>query len=249
MEEEDFEGDNLAKLVVTRIGDHSTDLTVNYLVSGTAKKTDYRPLSGSVLIPAGDITADIQIQAVEDNEIEGDEHVIVHISDSTLYNSHPKNVAAVLIQDSLPVVTLTLNGADETAEGGSATTATLTRNDRGGDEIVVNLSITGTANNQSDYVSIANQVRMPKGSRTVNIELQAIDDTVNETQEDIVLKVLPGEGYSGGAEMQTRVVIPENDEKNLPEVEFTLTSSEELESVGYATVSYTHLTLPTIYSV
>ena len=32
------------------------------------------------------------------------------------------------------------------------------------------------------------------------------------------------------------MVIPENDEKNLPEVEFTLTSSEELESVGYAMV-------------
>ena len=59
------------------------------------------------------------------------------------------------------MVTLTLNGADETAEGGSATSVTLTRNDRGGDEIEVNLSITGTANNQSDYVSIANRVRMP----------------------------------------------------------------------------------------
>ena len=153
MEEEDFEGDNLANLVVTRTGDYSSDLTVNYLVSGTAKKTDYRPLSGSVLIPAGEITAEIVIQAVEDNDVEGDEHVVVHISDSTLYNSHPKNVASVLIQDTLPVVTMTLDGADETAEGGSATSVTLTRNDRGGDEIEVNLSITGTANNQSDYVN------------------------------------------------------------------------------------------------
>ena len=51
MEEEDFDGDNLANLVVTRTGDYSEDLTVNYLVSGTAKKTDYLPLSGSVLIP------------------------------------------------------------------------------------------------------------------------------------------------------------------------------------------------------
>ena len=71
MEEEDFEGDNLANLVVTRTGDYSSDLTVNYLVSGTAKKTDYRPLSGSVLIPAGEITAEIVIQAVEDNDVEG----------------------------------------------------------------------------------------------------------------------------------------------------------------------------------
>ena len=86
MEEEDFEGDNLANLVVTRTGDYSSDLTVNYLVSGTQRNR----LSSAkwLCTDSAAITAEIVIQAVEDNDVE-DEHVVVHISDSTLYNSHP----------------------------------------------------------------------------------------------------------------------------------------------------------------
>ena len=129
--------------------------------------------------------------------------MVVHISDSTLYNSHPKNSASILIQDSLPVVELALNGDPEAPEGGGATRMTLSRTDAGA-EIEVNLSISGTANNQSDYVSIANRVRMPRGTRTVNIEVQAIDDPVREVAEDVVLKVLPGEGYTIGAQLQAR---------------------------------------------
>ena len=193
-------------MLVYRSGDHSEDLTVNYLVSGSASKgLDYEPLSGSVVIPAGDISAGIRITANEDSEAEGDEYVVVHISDSTLYNSHPKNVASVLIQDSMPIVTLELNGGSEAPEGGGATTMTLRRSNDD-EEIEVNLSISGTANNQSDYVSIANRVRMPRGRSSVNIEVQAIDDPVNETVEDVVLKVLPGEGYSVGAQMHARAI-------------------------------------------
>ena len=58
MEEEENDGDNRARLLVSRTGDHSGDLTVNYLVSGSANKgLDYEPLSGSVVIRAGDISA------------------------------------------------------------------------------------------------------------------------------------------------------------------------------------------------
>ena len=105
MEEEENDGDKRARLLGSRTGDHSGDLTVNYLVSGSASKgLDYEPLSGSVVIPAGAISAGIRVTAEEDSEAEGDEYVVVHISDSTLYNSHPKNSASILIQDSMPIV-------------------------------------------------------------------------------------------------------------------------------------------------
>ena len=123
-------------------------------MSGSGKKClDYGPLGGSVVIPAGDISAGIRVIAEEDSEAEWDEYVVVHISDSTLYNSHPKNSASILIQDSMPIVELALNGDPEAPEGGGATRMTLSRNDASA-EIEVNLSISGTANNQSDYVSI-----------------------------------------------------------------------------------------------
>jgi hypothetical protein len=199
---------------------------------------------------------EVEFTLTSSEELESDGYAMVHvsviqhyihISDSTLYNSNPKNFSVILIQDSLPVIGLDLSGGAEAAEGGGSVTMTLTRNDRGGDEINVNLSISGTANNQSDYVSIANQVRMPAGSRSVNIEVQAIDDTVRETQEDIVIKVLPGDGYSVGSQIQARAIIPENDEKNLPEVEFTLTSSGKFFSSFSGIIALACICDPTLY--
>ncbi|SVC01874.1 uncharacterized protein METZ01_LOCUS254728, partial [marine metagenome] len=80
MEEEENAGDNRARLLVSRTGDHYGELTVNYLVSGSASKgLDYEPLSGSVVIRAGDISAVIRVTAEEDSEAEGDEYVGGHI--------------------------------------------------------------------------------------------------------------------------------------------------------------------------
>ena len=50
------------QFLVTRIGTTTSDLTVNYTVSGTAVAgTDYTALSGSVVIPAGQTTATITV--------------------------------------------------------------------------------------------------------------------------------------------------------------------------------------------
>lgn len=56
-------GTRKAKFMVTRTsGDLSTPLTVSYTVSGTAQSgTDYRTLSGNVIIPAGAVSAKIKV--------------------------------------------------------------------------------------------------------------------------------------------------------------------------------------------
>ena len=91
MEDGEDNGDDRARLLVSRTGDYSEDLMVNYLVSGSASKgLDYEPLSGSVLIPAGDISAGIRVTAVEDSEAEGDEYVIVQFQTAPYTTVIPK---------------------------------------------------------------------------------------------------------------------------------------------------------------
>ncbi|MCY2990951.1 MAG: hypothetical protein NTY19_24210 [Planctomycetota bacterium] len=50
-------------------------VTVNYVVdtSSTADAQDYQPLSGSVIIPGGEVGADIVVTAIDDALVEGDE--------------------------------------------------------------------------------------------------------------------------------------------------------------------------------
>jgi hypothetical protein len=54
-------------LTVTRTGDTSADLTVAYTVKGSAKAgVNYKPLTGTALIPAGSSTAKIKVKPLND---------------------------------------------------------------------------------------------------------------------------------------------------------------------------------------
>lgn len=66
-------------LIVTRTGDASADLTVNYQVKGTAAKTQYEPLSGTVVIPAGKTSAKIKVKAIDDHIAEGNTAVAIKL--------------------------------------------------------------------------------------------------------------------------------------------------------------------------
>ena len=59
------EGIGAGKVVVTRAGDMSTALTVRYKVGGTALSgTDYKPVTGTVTIPAGSAQAKVKIKPI-----------------------------------------------------------------------------------------------------------------------------------------------------------------------------------------
>jgi len=60
---------------------NTSDTEVNFTVSGTATEgTDYNSINTSVTIPAGDTSATITIQPIDDDVVEGDETVIVTLT-------------------------------------------------------------------------------------------------------------------------------------------------------------------------
>jgi len=89
------------KFTLTRMGDKTTSITVNYLLTGTADNgTDYVELSGSVEIPAGESTADVLINATHDALYDPDETVILTIDEGNGYIiDTPNDTATVTIYD------------------------------------------------------------------------------------------------------------------------------------------------------
>lgn len=122
------EGGTQGQLMFTRTGNPERALTVNYVVSGTAQPgTDYTLLSGSVTIPVGSVDASVNINAINDGEVEGNETVIVNITDSVFYNIGTPGAATVTIQDAqMPTVTVT-HGVQTAAEGGASGTFIVSR--------------------------------------------------------------------------------------------------------------------------
>ena len=60
------------KVIVTRTGDVSSDLTISYSAKGSAQAgVNYKRLTGSVVIPAGSASAAIKLKPVNDGVADG----------------------------------------------------------------------------------------------------------------------------------------------------------------------------------
>ncbi|HET7625061.1 MAG TPA: FAD-dependent oxidoreductase, partial [Verrucomicrobiae bacterium] len=85
---------------VVRSGDTTAPLTVNYILSGTASNgVDYLPLDGSVVIPAGAVSAKITVTPIANNIVEGDRTITVTLAESTNYNFGTFSNATITIHE------------------------------------------------------------------------------------------------------------------------------------------------------
>ena len=98
------------RFTVKRDGDLSPDLIVYYNVSGTAiNGMDYVPLNGSVTITAGASSADIVLTPLNDNLLEGDEPVVLTLTNNVSYNVGTPGRATLFIKDkSRPYITIVI---------------------------------------------------------------------------------------------------------------------------------------------
>lgn len=109
---------------ISRVGNTSKSLTINYSVDGTATNgVDYNSLSGTATIAAGQTFVDVTVIPVADNLVEGDETVILSLVDQAEYVLDI-NTATVTIADNdfVPLVnnsgsdTFTIRGNSDTVQ-------------------------------------------------------------------------------------------------------------------------------------
>jgi len=93
-------GTDTGTFTISRTGDTSTPLTVNYSLGGTAQNgTDYQQLATTVTIPVGASSVDVVVRPIDDQLIEVAELVILTLSPDTAYNVGLLNTATITIVD------------------------------------------------------------------------------------------------------------------------------------------------------
>ncbi len=96
---------------ITRTGATTSMLTVNYTISGTAVGADYTPtLTGTAMFNNGESSIDIIVTPVDDNLVEGNETLILTLTDAAPYDLGASAAATVTIIDNeaaVPVPTTT----------------------------------------------------------------------------------------------------------------------------------------------
>ncbi len=174
--------DNPGSFIVSRSNFGISDLTVSVLVTGTATPTvDYTPIVSTVVIPALQLQATINLMGVVDDAIiEGGETVIVSIQPSLDYLVGINNEASLTITDNdiAGVNVDTLTGTTTEAGGTTSFVFTLTSQPSANVTIPIN-------NYDATEISGPNSVVITPASWNtgVTLEVAGLDD--NEIDGDI----------------------------------------------------------------
>lgn len=180
-------------------------IAVNYTVAGTATAgTDYTTLAGTVTILAGQSSATIPVDVLDDNVVEAAETVTVTLTGTNHSGAtiHATNKAATVTIDSADdntTVSITATDATGREPGTDDAQFTVTlANSRvapaGG--IVVNYTTGGTATAGSDFTTLPGTVTIPAGASSTTIAVDVLDDSVVESSETVIV-TLSGTNHAG----------------------------------------------------
>jgi RHS repeat-associated protein len=199
---------------LTRTGSLSLPLQVSYSMAGSSatNNTDYKLAAGSSSagvvgnFPVGVATITVQVNAVWDDVIEGDESVVLLLNSTSTYQSTaPSNSATVTILDRpAPHVSIwtTANAQEEGTNGDPVQGAIrISRDGSTTTPLTVYFDVNGSGNTATKYVdytgSILNGSAMiPTGASYVDVFVNPIQDTnFNEQFEHVVATLDAGSKY------------------------------------------------------
>jgi Ca2+-binding RTX toxin-like protein len=202
-------------------------LPINYTISGTATKdTDYNPLSGVVIIPAGSNTVTIPIIPLGDTLAgEGNETVTLTLVDLPGYNPQTPLTATVNIADgpivqpgALPIVFVTAPDPTAFEQGSKAGTFQFSRT--GGDtskDLTINYTVSGTASSDDfNAGALTGSVTIAAG-KTVSDLIQIVPTNVggSEPTETVTVSIGRNSDYIVAAPDTATVSIIDEQPLNL----------------------------------
>ena len=187
---------------VTQTATSSTDTVVKYLIGGVATPgsgNDYATLSGTVTIPAGQLTADIDVLVANDAIVEGTETVVVTLSgldvhdpEVTLSTLAAQLNATVSITDS-DTTQLTLNHVQvlEGQNGQTLVTYQVTSPVavQGGFSVAFDVTNISTSANDYQVMTSSPLVFTGLANETRTISIQILGDTIVEGDEQFRLSL------------------------------------------------------------
>jgi hypothetical protein len=165
----------------------SSSLTIALTYGGTAVQgTDYTPPAGSIVVPAGQTSAQVSIPTITDNSVEADRVLTVSLAPSAAYQvGSPSRVSVTITSSVLPSLSITI-GTPTVPQGGTAT-FTITADQAPVKDTSVSYTVVGTAQPGQDYQPLVGTAVLKAGQTIVTVVLQSLEkDVVFEPTDMIV---------------------------------------------------------------
>ena len=160
-------------------------------------------------------------------------------------NEDPSDVRTIVIDTASPVVNLSINNKSIAENSGTANvTASLTY--VWGQDVTVNLNYSGSSSTGAADFTAPSSIVIPAGSVSSSVALIAIDDVLDEIDEDIIIDI---DSVSNGVEngiQQVSIDIIDDDAP--PVIDLVLTGGPIVEAGGIAILTATP-SVPSGYSI
>ena len=178
------------QFTVTLSNASSTDTVIDYVIAGTADAgSDYNALSGTVTILAGQTSATIDVEVLDDNLIEPTETVEVSLTAIASGNTDifvgSADTATVNIADNELNQTVSIAAAVDGSESGTDGQFTVTLSNPSSTDTVINYSVGGTAIAGTDFTPLNFSVTILAGQTTATIDVAVLDDSIIENTETV----------------------------------------------------------------
>ncbi|MBO1048263.1 MAG: hypothetical protein HEQ10_11150 [Dolichospermum sp. DEX182a] len=244
---------NPGTFTLTRTGDLTQAITVNYTLSGIATNgTDYSSLPGTVNFAAGVSSAIVTITPTDDNIFEGTETAILTLTTGTGYALDLITSAVVNIADNdLPSISLAVSPASVVEDGPSNLVYTFTRTGSTANALTVNYTVGGNATFNTDYTqtgassftATTGNITFAAGSSTATLTVDPTADTTVETDETVVLTLATAPGYTINTPAAVTGTITNDDSSALPVISVAATDASAAETATGITANPGQFTL------
>lgn len=223
-----------ATFVVSLSDTATTPIEIEYFdnASTADNSTDYTPPSGTVTIPAGSLSSQINIPILNDSDDDAGETIVIDlnrvISGPAIITS-PSSATNTIIDNDQALVTISAgtNGAEAATDNA---TFTISLDQPAASTITASVTSTGTASSL-DYNLGSNTVTFNTGEQTKTLSYEVIDDNIAEGTETIIatLSAVTGPVAIGTPNSATRL-ITDNDTATISVDSSPLDGSEPLDT-------------------
>lgn len=213
------------------------DAILTYVVGGSATSgVDITGVTGTIDIDAGDTSAVVTLNVVDDSIYEGTETLVFTLtnSDSDLVQlgSSLQKQMSIYDNDAAPELNFALASTSSPVEGTDGSIdIDYTLSLASANVITFTLSKSGDAVSGSDY-TLASTFTIPAGTTTGTITVTIPDDSFNEGSEDVQFVFANPRGATIGDDNSHSFTITDDEAPAPPEVEFTLATDTTIETNG-----------------
>ncbi|ACL76817.1 Calx-beta domain-containing protein [Ruminiclostridium cellulolyticum] len=209
-------GIDVAMVKATLTNKSSKDVTVKLAFSGAVKDKDFTVLSDTITIPSKQTVGSVQIKGIPNNKFNNNKVLTTSISDADVTNGSTGDIKSVPLTitniDPKPKVTIE---PVEFNENDSATkkAAFIVSLSQASDEyITVDYTTSdGSAKSPKDYTSASGTLTIAKGETSGTIEIDVLNDTLDEYDENFSLTINNPVGAELGTSSSVKCTIKDDD--------------------------------------